>query len=359
MTPSDTRGQIRGNITIPEWFPLSIEKGFNPVRLSIIVEWANTLLNGTPRARLLYDILGRQWDAISRHNYPERLPPEARSFLDQFDSRAQILIVSAEALRPEDEESFRRNVPESFDLGIHVQAGLEYYPLKNFGASLADGDYLLFVDSDVLPEEGWLAHLLGSFSRPDVDVVCGQTYVAPTGVFASAFALGWTYDLRDDSGVLMHPTKFYANNIVFRTEVFRKTGFAPLGKRSRGASSLLRKELEKLGICVWENRCARVGHPPPSSFRHLVVRALAHGRDHYMKHSEGRSIHGLTRSQTIAATRLGRGFSRTFRYWKQIGLRIWELPAILAIISTYYGFFALGGLFTHVSPNAMGSRFRV
>ena len=138
---------------------------------------------------------------------------------------------------------------------------------------MADGDLLLFVDSDVLPEEGWLAHLLGSFHRPDVKVVCGQTYVAPTSVFATAFALGWTYDLRDDLGGLIQPTKFYANNIVFRTDVFRRTGFAALGKRSRGASSLLRNELERMDIAVWENRNARVGHPPPSDFRHMVVRA--------------------------------------------------------------------------------------
>jgi len=91
----------------------------------------------------------------------------------------------------------------------------------------------------------------------------------------------------------------------------------------------------------------------------MAVRALAHGRDHYMKESEGRTVSGLRRSVSVAAARLGRGFVRTFRCWRQVGLRIWELPAVLAIISAYYGFFALGGLFTHVSPNGMGSRFRV
>ena len=66
-----------------------------------------------------------------------------------------------------------------------------------------------------------------------------------------------------------------------------------------------------------------------------------------MKESEGRTIHGLMRSVGIAGTRLGRGIVRTFRYGKRVGLKVWELPAVLAIISAYYGFFALGGLFTH------------
>ena len=40
-------------------------------------------------------------------------------------------------------------------------------------------------------------------------------------------------------------------------------------------------------------------------------------------------------------------------------MRPWELPAVLAICASYYGLFALGGVMTHVSPEAMGHRFRV
>ena len=63
------------------------DKDSTPVRLSIIIEWANTLLNGTLRAKLLFDILARQWEAIVRHEYPPTLPVEACRFLDRLDSR--------------------------------------------------------------------------------------------------------------------------------------------------------------------------------------------------------------------------------------------------------------------------------
>jgi len=250
-------------------------------------------------------------------------------------------------------------VPAEIDLAVHVAEGLEYYPLKNFGASLAAGDLLLFVDSDVLPEAGWLAHLTGSFGQPDVHAVSGQTYIAPVDLTSRAYALGWTYALRDADGGLVTPQKFYANNLAFRADLFRKVPFRPLGLRSRGACSLLRDDLARLGLAVWENRAARVDHPPPSGLGHMLVRALAHGRDQYLTPTGGRSASGLGRSLGLAAARLGRGFGRTRRDWRRVGLRRYQVPAALAIIAGYYGAFALGGLLTHLSPARMGRRFRV
>ena len=100
----------------------------------------------------------------------------------------------------------------------------------------------------MLPEDGWLAHLLGSFVQPAVDVVCGQTYVAPTDLFSRAFAVFWTYPLRAQPGKFFQPRKFYANTMALRSEVFRPTGFPSIGRRTRGAASLLGKELSRRGI---------------------------------------------------------------------------------------------------------------
>jgi len=331
----------------------------HPLRLSIIIEWANTRLNGQERATELLQRLGRQWQEILARDYPQAIPSEARPFLDSLDRRVELLLVSSEALPAVTQDELRRRLPGTFDVGIHVAEGLEYYPLKTFGASLAGGDILLFVDSDVLPDDGWLAHLLGSLARPDIHVVCGQTYVAPIDLWSRAFALGWTYTLRDPSGGLGTPSKFYANSIAFRADAFRKTGFRPLGRRSRGAASLMREDLGRLGMSVWENRAASVDHPPPSGFRHLVIRALAEGRDHYLKHSEQRSVRGLRESLALAAKRWARGFARIHRDWRRAGLRRHEVPAALAVVSAYYGTTALGGLLTHASPAFMGRHFRV
>jgi Glycosyl transferase family 2 len=330
-----------------------------PLRLSIIVEWENTRRNGVPRAFALLDTLGRQWQAIAERSYPETLPPEAARFLNGLAPRPELVAVSGEVLSEDAKQEIRRRAPACLDLEIHVEEGLEYYPLKNLGARKASGDLLLFVDSDVLPDEGWLAHLLGSFARPDVHVVSGQTYVGPSDLFSRAFALGWTYELRDRSAKFEPCRKFYGNNVAFRAEVFPKGGFASLGPRTRGASTLLRKELNRVGIDVWQNSQAGVDHPAPSGFQHLVVRALAHGRDIYMTRSTERHLGGLTGSVGTAARRLARGVRSTLLDGHRVGLEWWQIPASLAIVGTYYGFFALGGILTHISPKAMGRRFRL
>ena len=304
--------------------------GLGAARLSIVVEWANTRLNGQARAARLFETLDQQWQELRRGDYPKTLSAESQAFLDALDPHPELLVVSSEALPSAVEDSVRRRLSPSFQVVVHVAEGLGYYPLKNVGAARATGQLLLFVDSDVLPDRGWLAHLLAAFARPDVDVVCGQTYVAPTDLFSRAFALGWTYRLPDRSRPLFQPRKFYANTIAFRAEVFRPTGFPPIGNRTRGAASLLGQELGRRGIAVWVSPQACVDHPPPSSFRHMAVRALAHGRDQYMKHSEQRHIGGLVRSVSIATARLGRGCYRTARDWRRVGLRPWQVPMALA-----------------------------
>jgi hypothetical protein len=308
----------------------------------------------------MLDALVQQWQELGAHVYPKSLPPEGARLLDGLDARIQLLIASGDPAVAELKEEIQAHLPECFDLEILIAPGVEYYPLKNIAAEAASGDLLIFVDSDVVPDPGWLAHLLGSFGRPDIDVVCGQTYVMPSDTYSRAFAVGWTYLPRRDDTEIVQPKKFYANTIAFRRSVFEKAGgFPAVGRKTRGAASKIGKRLAAFGCPVWENPAAAVDHPPPSSFQHLAVRAIAHGRDHYMMHDESRHLGGLVRSVSIAATRLARGCYRTLRYAREVGLQPWAIPAAIAITSTYYGFFALGGVLTHLSPEMMGRRFRV
>lgn len=327
--------------------------------VSFVVEWANSTYNGVPRFFGLLERLLRQWDEVSHGGLPEGLPADAAVFLRRLQPVAELLLVSGEAVPEWVQADIRARCGAAMDFQLRVSPGLEYYALKNFGGAHTSGDILCFLDSDVYPDAGWLAHLLGSFHRDDLVAVAGQPYVAPIDLMSRAFALGWTYELADHSGRMFQSRKFYANNLALRADIFRRTRFPELDRRTRGAGTLYGQRLAKLGHAVWQNRSARVDHPAPSSMRHLAVRALAHGRDMYMKTGERRSLEGLGRSQATAVRRLARGVANTFCYRLRVDLKVIDVPAVLAIIGLYYGLFSLGGILTHLSPEGMGSRFRL
>lgn len=330
-----------------------------PVSVSFIIEWANTEYNGVPRFFTLLDIIAHQWRGMTNKTYPATLPAEARHFLEKLNPKPEVLVVAGEKIAPDTLQKITDHSPDIFDPVIHVKEGLEYYALKNFGASLASGDILCFLDSDVHPDEGWLTNLLGSFADPDICGIAGQPYVEQVDLFSRAFALGWTYQLPDRTEHVVRSEKWYANNVAFRAKIFHQVTFPKLDRRTRGARHLIDQELAKLGHIVYENRQALVNHPAPSSWKHMIIRALAHGRDIYMTNSEERTFQGFVYCQKLVAKRLGHGISNTLNNWRKVGLKLYEtVPAIL-IITSYYFFFSLGGILTHISPKIMGRHFRL
>ena len=62
----------------------------------------------------------------------------------------------------------------AFEAVLRPAGGLRYYALKNLGAQLCEQPVVVFLDSDVVPEPGWLRRLLEPFARRDVEVVGGS-----------------------------------------------------------------------------------------------------------------------------------------------------------------------------------------
>jgi hypothetical protein len=235
---------------------------------SVIVEWENARLAGLARAiRTLRELFS-----------------QLRELAEEIADRPELIILYENGVvAPETIERAlsSASVAEApVDLRLYPTEGSNYYGQKNRGAELASRDYLLFLDSDVVPEAGWLRALLGSL-RPGVDVVAGSTYVERASFLGRAFALFWFFPLRSPSRGLVETPFFYANNVMFRRELFLEYKFPDL-PLYRGHCAALAKTLSSRGVRLYQQTNARVAHPPPNAM-HFVHRALSEGYDVTMR----------------------------------------------------------------------------
>jgi hypothetical protein len=215
-----------------------------------------------------------------------------------------------------------------------------YYELKNHGASEATGGILVFLDSDAVPEPGWLEALLAPFADPAVDVVAGQTYIQPDSLYAKAFALWWFFPLRAPAGPLRPVRHFFANNVAFRRSIFRAHPFAPVQGTSRGACLELAIALQNAGITIWSAPAARVAHPPPRGWRHFVLRALAQGRDRLPRERGWRAT--LAGSAVRLARHVAAGAASTLGGRRAVGLTLAGVAPAIALCCAYYALFFAG-----------------
>lgn len=235
---------------------------------SVIVEWENARVAGAARAiRTLRELVS-----------------QVRELADEIAHRPELIIlyekgvVSPETIEKALSSASAHDAP--LDISLHVTEGSNYYGQKNEGAELASREYLLFLDSDVVPEEGWLRALLASL-RPSVDVVAGSTYVEPESFFGRAFGLFWFFPLRSPSRGLVETKFFFANNVMFRRELFLAYKFPDL-PLYRGHCGALANTLSSKGIRLYQQTNARVAHPPPYAM-HFLHRALCEGYDITMR----------------------------------------------------------------------------
>jgi glycosyltransferase involved in cell wall biosynthesis len=235
---------------------------------SAIVEWENARLAGNARAIRTLRELCRQ----------------IRELTDEVDERPELIILYEKGVvKPATIETALSSASAGdapVDVRLHATEGSNYYGQKNEGAELASREYLLFLDSDVVPEEGWLRALLGSL-QAGVDVVAGSTYVEPDSFIGRAFGLFWFFPLRSPARGLIETRFFFANNVIFRRELFLDYKFPDL-PLYRGHCTALGNRLLRQGVRLYQQTNARVAHPPPNG-THFIHRALSEGHDVAMR----------------------------------------------------------------------------
>lgn len=340
--------------TSPEAIPdqPAAAAGSTPL-VSFIVEWENALLCEESRSATLLRALRRQSVAMA-------LSPEAGFSTTSGSFSFELLVVYDEAQF--DGAKLAGLLHHCAGAPDHVlqwrllpTPDSGYYKNKNFGARAAAGEILLFVDSDVIPEEGWLKQVLRSLANPAVAIVAGNSYIEPAGLVGKAFALTWFFPLRSNDGPLQRVDSFFANNLAMRRDCHHQHPFPDLAGTSRGSCLILAEQLSAAGVPVYLNPRARLTHPAPNGFRHISKRALAQGRDRLY-----RERHFGTRwsaSWLASSLRLARHYvgcaGKIFTGFHRVGLNPLLIPAAIAVAWYYFLLYWIGEVLAHAGLAAV------
>lgn len=318
-------------------------------RVSIVVEWENVLRSKQRRCIKMLNQVGLQALSLAHSTEVLVLYNPEQVDADTIDSVLERQV-----------KCFKNPA-----MNVHLAAavGKHYYDLKNYGAELARAEVVVFVDSDAVPESGWLRELVHPFfENPDVQVVAGHTFVDPENLYARAFAVGWFFPLPPEERQLHNKgRRFFANNVAFRTGLLRKHPFPTMNNKTRGACAALASHLRSEGISIWVNTAAQATHPPPNGLAHFLVRGLAEGRDRvFTWHDRGASLPECSLNivrfgyRKLRKTALG-----CARKGSTVGLTRAQAPAVFTIMLVYYTLTILGGWATCILPGRMSRGLRI
>ena len=235
-----------------------------------------------------------------------------------------------------------------------------YYEKKNEGAAAANGAVIVFLDSDVIPEDQWLERLLSSFSRRDVAVVAGSTYVEPVTRYAKAVAAFWFFPPRSSEEGLIPADMIFGNNVAFRREVFLAHPF-PVVNQYRGQMGLLADELREKGFGIFLQRSARCAHPPPNGLVHFFRRAVCEGHDNIVigSRSSGRSRLPWRYTYWSIHSWLRASFRAIRERKRVLNLSNMDVLAASSIALCYIAFMVLGEIMTRIDSSSVPRRFSI
>lgn len=321
-----------------------------PWRASIVIEWENLRWSAADRCWAMLAELARQVEACPA-------PAEGLAQDIEVIILHEATMASTESVERAARESMGR-VPARALLRVLPTEGCDYYAQKNEGVRVARGDLVVFLDSDVIPEAGWLPTLLAAFDDPRVEVACGACWLATDGVVSKAMALSWFFPLRDTRTSLEASSSLFANNVAFRRATALRYPFPPLPGSSRGSCRLLARQLVRDGRGLFLHRGARVQHPAPHGWRHLARRALAHGRDDLL-FARATEQGGAGASVGRTARLHRRAVARILKHRRRVALRALAVPAALVVAVAYYTLHGTGDLLTRLAPGWAGRHLRL
>jgi len=263
----------------------------------------------------LADSLSGLLTALDRQTYPQEL--------------IERIVVLDDKVATADAIELRRRYPS---VKLIVSPVSNYFAAKNAGAAASAGEIIALIDSDCVPEPGWLEALLAPFE-------CGVAAVGGRSRYTGSSWLEWTFSIPDFAYILAEDdgsaSGFNLHNVAFRREVLLAH---PLDARipRDGGCYLLFHQLRAEG--------ARVLNEPRAVVEHgLDFHGLGFVRKHFNRGYDGAMVYRLDDRAVLRGTRLFRrlgavalvaitgrrivvDWRRMVRYRRQIGIPVVALP---------------------------------
>lgn len=241
--------------------------------------------------------------------------------------------------------------------------GADYYEQKNIGARCCDSEIIILVDSDILPEEGWLAALTQSFDDPTVEFVFGETRIVTNSPYEKSYALlleAFPYRSAA-SATLTRQSFLLANSLAFRAKTLGPAIF-PKSTALRGQCGLASNAIQAAGHDIFMQHAAKAHHVAPNGVGHFFATAFGAGHDEVIlaRTKYPKTVRGtLQTSPAGSVARFVRScfgaWSRCFTKRAEVGLRPWYIPTALLLATTYYLVRLFGELMTFFSPRLVRS----
>jgi hypothetical protein len=164
---------------------------------------------------------------------------------------------------------------------VRIQPETGYYEAKNQGFAATDVqhcEWVVFADADCLPATTWLAELLAPLAQdPTLAAVAGRTSYAASLAGTALTTLDFMYF---PSPLAAGATRnFYANNVLFRREVFDRHSYQALNGVYRAHCQVLGLRLQAAGVAVHHAVAAHTVHRFPDSWGELLQLRWLRGQD--------------------------------------------------------------------------------
>ncbi len=310
--------------------------------ISVILEWENALLSELDRTQRMLEAFFYQSRKID-YDFEILIVHDPTFVKEEF---IKSFIKSSVEDITEDEVTSIRFIPRQ---------GLHYFALKNVGVEEANGETLILLDSDVIPEDNWLQKLLESHLAHKEALIGGLAYIDYSTFMGKCFGLGWFFPQKTEDNSLVQSRIIFSNNFIVDRETLLKNPYPELdGEVTRGADLLLWNSLREKGFQILVNKGAKVSHPAPNGINHFLVRGLAEGRDVYFNQKKSKTPGKIPAIQffKIQLIKSWKVIKYSISRGDLVELKWWQIPFAIIVMLFYYLLFLIGGISSMIFPKA-------